>query len=100
MAAGSPDKTLRQALRLGERGVRAEEFLDSAAEQLISGQPQAAQHAAYALREALVSIVKLGGARPRGMKEAADEVVRRWKGGAPAERLDESIHRLADVLDG
>lgn len=61
--------------RLGENGARAEQFLDSAAEHLATDHPRAAQHAAYALREALMSIVKLGGARPRGISDAAEDVV-------------------------
>ena len=79
MAPTPPDDTLRHALRrLGENGVRTEQFLDSAAEHLGSDRPLAAQHAAYALREALMSVVELGGARPRGVTEAADEVLRVW----------------------
>src|SRR5436189_222315 len=101
MAIAPPDETLRQALRrLGENGARAEQFLDSAAEQLSSERPLAAQHAAYALREALMSIVALGGARPRGMKEAAEEVVRRWQREAPSERIAESVRRLGEILAG
>jgi hypothetical protein len=96
-----PDETLRHALRrLGENGARAEQFLDSAAEHLRSDGPLAAQHAAYALREALMSIVALGGARPRGIKEAAEEVVRRWQSDELTDRVTESLRRLRDVLDG
>jgi hypothetical protein len=101
VAAEVPNETLRKALRrLGEYGVRAEEFLDSAAEHLGSDHARAAQHAAYAIREALMSIVKLGGARPRGIKEAAEDVVRRWKAKGLDERLAESIRQLGEVLDG
>lgn len=101
MASAPPDQTLREALRrLGEGGARAEQFLDSAAEQLSSGRPLAAQHAAYALREALMSIVKLGGRRPRGMKDFAAEVVRRWNGQAPTDRVAESVRRLEEALNG
>lgn len=101
MGPAPPDDDLRASLRrLGENGERAERFLDSAVEHLSSDRPLAAQHAAYALREALMSIVKLGGARPRGMKEAAEEVVRRWRGDAASGRLAESIRRLGDVLEG
>src|SRR4051794_24830504 len=101
MAPTPPDETLRHALRrLGQDGVRAEQFLDSAAGQLRSDEPLAAQHTAYALREALMSIIKLGGARPRGMRDAANDLVSRWQAGARAESLEESVHRLADVLEG
>jgi hypothetical protein len=66
MAPTPPDDALRNALRrLDEHGVRADQFLNSVARQLISDQPLAAQHAAYALREALMSIVKLGRAPTR-----------------------------------
>jgi hypothetical protein len=47
-----------------------------------------------------MSIVKLGGARPRGIKDSAEEVVRRWDSDASTERLAESVHRLRDVLKG
>jgi hypothetical protein len=65
-----------------------------------SDRPLAAQHAAYALREALMSIVKLGGARPPDIREAAGEVVRRWHADAPPERLAESVRGLGDALIG
>jgi hypothetical protein len=101
MGPASPDQTLREALRrLGENGVRAELFLDSAAEHLSNQGGLASQHAAYAVREALMSIVKLGGKPPRGMKEAAKEVVRRWRGDPTSARLGDSIRRLDDVLGG
>lgn len=101
MGPAPPDETLRDALRrLGENGVRAEQFLDSAAEHLSHDGPLAPQHAAYAVREALMSIVKLGGKPPRGMKEAAKEVVRRWRGDPTSARLSDSIRRLAEVLGG
>ena len=105
MAAEPPDETLRAALRrLGGQGIRAEQFLESAAAQLNSDQPLAAEHAAYALREALMAIVHLGGRRPRGLREGASEVVRQWRmrrdADVSAERIEESIHHLADLLDG
>ncbi|MGZ6692846.1 MAG: hypothetical protein ACXVHQ_36245 [Solirubrobacteraceae bacterium] len=104
MAAELPDETLRAALRrLGEQGIRAEQFLESSAVQLNSDQPLAAEHAAYALREALMAIVHLGGRRPRGVREGASEVVRQWRmrreADVSAERIEESIHHLADLLD-
>ena len=63
MAAEPPDETLRAACRLGAQGIRAEQFLESSAGQLKSDQSLAAAHAAYALREALMAIVSLGGRR-------------------------------------
>jgi len=62
-----PDEPLRSALRrLGERGVRAERFLDSAYRQLSAGDddPVAPQHAPYALREALMANRGTGGIAP------------------------------------
>jgi hypothetical protein len=97
-------ESLRIGLRrLGEDGARAELFLQSAAVHLDAAaeDPMAAHHAAYAMREALMAIVGRGGARPRGMKESAEEVVRRFTiGGDNSQRLDEAIRSLADVLAG
>ncbi|WP_156028186.1 hypothetical protein [Candidatus Solirubrobacter pratensis] len=104
MSTAPLDEPLRTALRrLGEHGERAERFLDSALRHLNEpGDDRAApQHAAYALREALMSIVERGGARPYGMGEAARDVVRRFAAvGAGRDRLADSIRKLAEVLDG
>jgi hypothetical protein len=104
MRAEPPDEPLRTALRrLGEHGVRAERFLDSAVRHLNEPRddPAAPQHASYATREALMSIVERGGARPRGVGEAASEVVRRFDAtGADHVHLAESIRKLAEVLEG
>jgi len=97
-------ESLRAGLRrLGEHGGRAELFLRSAAVHLdaAAGDPTAPHHAAYAVREALMAIVERGGVRPRGMKEAAEEVVQRFTiGGDNSQRLGEAIGRLAEVLAG
>jgi hypothetical protein len=104
MSASPPDGPLRTALRrFGEHGARAERFLDSAVRHLNDpgADPAAPQHASYALREALMSIVERGGARPRGVGDAAREVVRRFEAtGADSDRLADSIRKLAEVLDG
>ena len=104
MPVSPPDEPLRAALlRLGDQGDRAHRFLRSGVKHIndAAADPMATQHAAYALREALMSIVELGGARPRGMREAADEVVRRFEAaGADADVLANSIRKLADVLSG
>ena len=102
MSVAPPDDPLRAALlRLGDQGDRTERFLGSAAKHVneAAADPVASHHAAYALREALMSIVELGGARPLGMRDAADEVVRRFKAaGADTEVLVESIRKLGEVL--
>ena len=97
MFATPPDEPLRTALRrLGEYGARGERFLDSAVRHLNEpgDDPAAPQHAAYALREALMSIIERGGPRPRGVGEAAREVVRRFAAaGADRDRLADSIRK-------
>jgi hypothetical protein len=104
MSVVPPDEPLRKALlRLGDQGDRAQQFLDSAAKHLNDPgtDPMATHHAAYALREALTSIVALGGAPPRGMRDAADNVVRRFEtAGTDANPLADSIRKLADVVRG
>ncbi len=104
MSAAPPDDPLRTALgRLGDQGERADRFLQSAAKHLndAGADPVASHHAAYALREALMSIVELGGVRPLGMRDAADEVVRRFEAaGADTDALVESIRKLGEVLRG
>jgi hypothetical protein len=100
----TPDEALRTALRrLGEHGARAERFLGSAAKHLndAGADPMATYHTAYALREALMAIVERGGARPRGMTDAAQDVVRRFDAAAAdPDQLADSIRRLAEVLKG
>src|SRR5947209_10784536 len=97
-------ESLRAGLRrLGEHGGRAELFLRSAAVHLNAAaeDPMAPHHAAYAMREALMAIVERGGARPRGMREAAEEVVQHFTiGGDNSQRLGEAVRHLAEVLAG
>ena len=104
MSVAPPDASLRTALRrLGDQGERAERFLESAAKHLndASADPLTGHHAAHALREALMSIVELGGVRPVGMRDAADEVVRRFEAaGSGTDALVESIRKLGEVLRG
>jgi hypothetical protein len=101
MGPARPDDDLRSALRrLGEGGVRAEEFLDRAADVLASDEPRAPQLAAYALREALTAIVQLGGKAPRGVGAAARDVVDRWRADPEGERLSEAIRGLEAALTG
>lgn len=103
MPVPPPDESLHTVLRrLGDHGVRAERFLDSAAKHLNDPGPDAAvtQHVAYALREALMAIVERGGVRPRGVREAAQDVVRRWEAAGDVDQLVDSIRRLAEVLEG
>jgi hypothetical protein len=106
MSAAPPDEPLRTALlRLGDQGERAQRFVDSAAKHLddAAADPMASHHAAYALREALMSIVELGGARPLGMRDAADEVVRRFEaagaGRPPTRASADLITRFIDALE-
>lgn len=89
--------------RLGDNGTRAELFLRSGAVRLDApdDEPMAAHLAAYAMREALMAIVERGGARPRGIKEAAQEVVERFRiGGEHSQRFGEAVRRLAEVVAG
>jgi hypothetical protein len=100
-----PDDGLREALqRLGEQGARAERFLTSSAEQLSDRRSQAGELAAYAVREALMSLVSLGGQREPGVSEAAHRVVTAWKvsgaGEFDAEALAETIGNLEQALVG
>jgi hypothetical protein len=105
MTVNPPDETLRAALRrLGDQGRRAEAFLDSAAAHLNDDRSLASEHAAYALREALMAIVSLGGLPPRGLKDGAKEVVRQWQlrrdADVAADRLDGSVRELAELVEG
>lgn len=101
----SPDDRLLDALRrLGERGQRAADFLVTAGEQLGHRGTRAGELTAYALRETLMSLVALGGERKRGVREAAEDVVRRSRavreGGADVSTLSASIARLDAALTG
>lgn len=103
MSVPPPDTSLRRALRrlFGDHGARAERFLVSAAKHLDDADEVAPQHVAYALREALTAILEWAGTRPRGMTDAAREVVRRFDGaGGDSAQLADAIGRLRIVLDG
>jgi hypothetical protein len=90
--------------RLGEQGERAERFLTSSAEQLNNPGSQAGELSAYAVREALMSLVALGGPRQAGVGEAAERAVNAWRlsrsGSERAEPLEEAMRRLEQELAG
>jgi hypothetical protein len=100
-----PSAALVAALhRLGEQGGRAERFLTTSAEQLTEPRSQAGELSAYAVREALMSLVDLGGSRQAGIGEAAERAVAVWRlsrsGSEGGERFEEAMQRLEQELAG
>src|ERR1700679_961911 len=71
-----PDDDLRRnLLRLGPDGERAERFLCEAGRQLNQTGEMQGQVVAYLLREALGSLLNLGGEKPFDLKQSAQRVV-------------------------
>ncbi len=99
-----PRAELRGALRRhGPDGERAESYLVDAARQLNRAGPKQGEVAAFALREASMALVNLGGPRLAGLKDRANKVITSWRllreGGGSSEKLGEAITELQQGLD-
>ncbi len=99
-----PRAELRVALRRhGPDGERAESYLVDAARQLNRAGPKQGEVAAFALREASMALINLGGPRLAGLKDRATKVITSWRllreGGGSSEQLGEAITELQQGLD-
>ncbi len=70
-----PNGLLEQLLRLGPDGLRAGEMLTSASEQIQTPSVRAGNVIAFCTREALMSLLDIGGKRSRDVGDAAERVV-------------------------
>jgi hypothetical protein len=71
MTDGRPDPLLEQLRRLGPQGDRSAEMLMAAAEQIEQAGTRAGNLIAFCTREALMSLLDLGGKRQSNMTDAA-----------------------------
>jgi hypothetical protein len=99
-----PDQLLEELRRLGPEGERAAAMLTAASEHIASPGTLAGNQIAYCIREALMSLLDLGGKRERLVSTAAGRVVkvgeelRRER--ASQEALLDAIQQLAAALEG
>jgi hypothetical protein len=99
-----PDQLLEELRRLGPEGVRAAEMLTAAAEHIERPGIRAGNQIAYCVREALMSLLDMGGKRERPVSDAASRVVeiadelRRER--ASQESLLDAVQELAVALEG
>ncbi len=102
--AGAPDQLGEELRRLGPEGVRAAEMLTAAAEQLERSGTLVGNQIAYCIREALMSLLELGGKSERLVSDAADRVVERGdefrQERASRESLLDAIQDLAAAREG
>src|SRR5271170_7688910 len=70
-----PDQLLEELRRLGPEGVRAAEMLMAAAEHVERPGIRAGNQIAYCVREALMSLLDMGGKRERLVSDTASRVV-------------------------
>jgi hypothetical protein len=101
---GPPDQLVEELRRLGPEGERAAAMLTAASEHIASPGTLAGNQIAYCIREALMSLLDLGGKRERLVSGAAGLVVkvgeelRRER--ASQEALLDAIQQLAAALEG
>src|SRR4051794_36878799 len=101
MAVDPPDETLRAALKpLGPRGDRAEQMLESAAEHLNGDERLAVQHAGYALREAIMSIINVDTSEVADIRSTAARVIELQAGAASGDALAAGVEALRGALEG
>jgi hypothetical protein len=98
------DQLLEELCRLGPEGERAVEMFTAAAEQIDRAGTRAGNQIAYCTREALMSLLDLGGKPQRLVSDAADRVVQvadEVRGErASRESLLEAIEQLAAARKG
>lgn len=75
-------------------------MLDSAAEHLNGNEPLAIQHAGYALRAAIKSIINIDTADVMDIRSTAEHVVELQVGGAADEALAAGVEALRAALAG
>jgi hypothetical protein len=98
------DQFLEELRRLGPEGVRAAEMLMAAAEHVERPGIRAGNQIAYCVREALMSLLDMGGKRERLVSDTASRVVgiadelRRER--ASQESLLDAVQELAVALEG
>lgn len=89
---------------LAPKGARAADMLQAAAEQIQRPGVRAGNVIAYCIREALMSLLDLGGKRQRSVSDAADHVVRVAKKvrdeRASEESLLDAVQQLAAAREG
>jgi len=102
---GDPDQLLDDELRrLGPQGERAADMLTAAVEHMERPRTLAGNQIAYCVREALMSLLDMGGKRERVVGDAAGRVVaaadelRRDR--ASQESLLDAVQELAGALEG
>lgn len=99
-----PDPLLEQLRRLGPQGDRSAEMLMAAAEQIEQAGTRAGNLIAFCTREALVSLLDLGGKRQSNMTDAARKVVRTARrlrdGRTTSDTLLEAAQSLEAALEG
>ena len=97
------DQLLDELRRLGPEGERASEMLTAAAEHIERPSIRVGNQIAYCIREALMSLLDLGGKRERPISDAANSVVRvadevrRQR--ASQESLLDAVQHLAAALE-
>ena len=98
-----PDQLRDELRRLGPQGERAADMLTAAAEHIERPRMLAGNQIAYCVREALMSLLDMGGKRERLVSDAADRVVevadelRRER--ASQESLLDAVQELAAALE-
>jgi hypothetical protein len=101
---GHSDQLREELRRLGPQGERAAAMLTAAEEHIVHPQTLAGNQIAYCVREALMSLLDMGGKRDQLMTGAARRVVvagEEWRREpAPQEALLDAIQELAAALEG
>jgi hypothetical protein len=101
---GHPDQLRDELRRLGPQGERAADMLTAAAEHIERPGTLAGNQIAYCVREALMSLLDLGGKRQRLVSDAAGRVVQAADGfrreRVSRESLLDAVHELAVSLEG
>jgi hypothetical protein len=101
---GHPDQLRDELRRLGPQGERAADMLAAAAEHMERPGTLAGNQIAYCVREALMSLLDMGGKRERLVSDAGGRVVAaadalRRRRASPESLLD-AVQELAAVLEG